>query len=309
MKMGRSYYGVHVPGWLSDLSAVTAFESNAKKPASIVMWYQGWGLTDGTQHLQPTWMENVREHGAIPLVTWEPWLYTQGISQPAYSLQKIMNGDFDAYITKWAADSKAWGHPCFLRFAHEMNGNWYPWSELMNANSSGQYVQTWRHVHDLFTKQGVTNVTWVWSPNIEYAGSISLYQLYPGDSYVDWIGLDGYNWGSLNNNQWKTFAQVFEPTYRAVLELSPAKPLMIAEMATTEEGGDKAAWISDAYMTQLPASFPKIRAVVWFNENKETDWRIESSPAAQSAFANALASGLYASNEFARLTSPIPIAS
>jgi len=247
---------------------VTAFESNAKKPASIVMWYQGWGLTDGTQNLQPTWMENVREHGAIPLVTWEPWLYTQGISQPAYSLQKIMNGDFDAYITKWAADSKAWGHPYFLRFAHEMNGNWYPWSELLNANSSGQYVQTWRHVHDLFTKQGVTNVTWVWSPNSEYTGSISLYQLYPGDSYVDWIGLDGYNWGSLNNHQWQTFAEVFEPTYRAALELSPDKPLMIAEMATTEEGGDKAAWISDAYMTQLPAFFPKVRAVVWFNENK-----------------------------------------
>lgn len=307
--MGRSYYGVHVPGSLSNLSAVTAFESNAKKPASIVMWYQGWGLTDGTQNLQRTWMENVREHGAIPLVTWEPWLYTQGARQSAYSLQNITNGDFDAYITKWAADSKAWGHPYFLRFAHEMNGYWYPWCEQVNANSSGQYVQTWRHVHDLFTKLGVTNVTWVWSPNVEYAGSKSLNQLYPGDSYVDWIGLDGYNWGPLYGHQWQTFAEVFEPTYRAVLELAPDKPLMIAEMASTEEGGDKAAWISDAYLTQLPTNFPKIRAVVWFNENKETDWRIESSPAAQSAFANALASSLYASNEFARISSPIPITS
>ena len=102
---------------------------------------------------------------------------------------------------------------------------------------------------------------------------------------------------------------MFEPTYRAVLELAPDKPLMIAEMASTEEGGDKATWISDAYLTQLPTNFPKIRAVVWFNENKETDWSIESSQAAQSAFANALASSLYASNEFARISSPIPITS
>ncbi|GAC1300878.1 MAG: hypothetical protein NVSMB27_41240 [Ktedonobacteraceae bacterium] len=305
--MSRLYYGVHVPGWLEDLSPVTAFETNAHKPVSIVMWYQGWGLSDGSQNFQPTWMENVRKYGAIPLVTWEPWLYTQGVNQPAYALQKIINGDFDAYITAWAKASKAWEYPYFLRFAHEMNGDWYPWSELKNENSSGQYVQAWRHVHDLFTNQGVTNVTWVWSPNIEYTGSIPLNGLYPGNSYVDWIGMDGYNWGPLNNHRWQTFAEVFEQTYHTLLELTPDKPLMIAEMASTEEGGDKASWIGDAYMTQLPTFFPEIKAVIWFNESKETDWRIESSPATQAAFASALASSLYASNEYASFKRPIPI--
>jgi hypothetical protein len=309
--MARLYYGVHVPGWLDDLSRVTAFEGNAKKAVSIVMWYQGWGLSDGSQNFQPTWMENVRKHGVIPLVTWEPWLYTaspasHGVDQPAYSLQKIINGDFDAYITRWAEASKAWGYPYFLRFAHEMNGNWYPWSELMNENSSGQYVQAWRHVHDLFTGQGVTNVTWVWSPNIEYTGCIPLERLYPGNSYVDWIGMDGYNWGTLNNHRWQTFAEVFQQTYQNILKLSTGKPLMIAEMASTEAGGNKASWIADAYMTQLPTFFPEIKAVIWFNESKETDWRIESSPAAQAAFASAVASSLYASNEYARFSCPIP---
>jgi hypothetical protein len=74
--MQSIYYGVHVPGWLDNLSAVTAFEQDANKPASIIMSYQGWGLNDGSQNFEPTWMDNVRNHGSIPMVTWEPWNYS-----------------------------------------------------------------------------------------------------------------------------------------------------------------------------------------------------------------------------------------
>src|SRR5712691_9487398 len=226
------YLGVHVPGWLQDLSLVSAFEVNAQKAVSIVMWYQGWGLTDGSQYFEATWMDAVRNHGSIPLVTWEPWLYTQGVNQPVYSLQNIIDGNFDAYIARWAQDSQAWGYPYFLRFAHEMNGNWYPWCEQANGNKPGQYVLAWKHVHDIFTAQGATNVTWVWAPNVEYSGSAPLRGLYPGDSYVDWVGMDGYNWGTVYNHQWQTFTQVFQQTYNDILAIT-SKPLMIAETAST----------------------------------------------------------------------------
>jgi Glycosyl hydrolase family 26 len=301
------YLGVHVPGWLQDLSLVTAFEANAQKAVSIVMWYQGWGLTDGSQNFETSWMDAVRNHGSIPLVTWEPWLYTQGVNQSAYSLQNIINGKFDAYITRWAQDSQAWGYPYFLRFAHEMNGNWNPWSEQVNGNRPGQYVLAWKHVHGIFTAQGATNVTWVWSPNVEYPGSIALRELYPGDDYVDWVGMDGYNWGTVSNHRWQTFSQVFQQTYHDILALT-SKPLMVAETASTEQAGNKASWITDAFATQIPKNFPRIKAVTWFNENKETDWRIESSPAAQAAFAHAVASSVYATNQCGELSaSPIPV--
>ena len=300
------YYGVHVPGWFQDLSSVTAFETNARKPISIVMWYQGWGLTDGSQNFEPGWMDGVRNHGSIPLVTWEPWLYSLGINQPVYSLQNIIDGAHDDYITQWAQASKAWGYPYFLRFAHEMNGNWNPWSERVNSNKPGQYVLAWRHVHDLFSAQGVTNVTWVWSPNVLYSGSAALKELYPGDAYVDWVGMDGYNWGTVAQHQWQKFAQVFQQTYTELLSIT-SKPLMIAETASAEKAGNKAAWITDGFSNQLPHAFPKIKAVIWFNENKETDWRIESSPSAQAAFADAISSNIYASNQYTTLkTSPIP---
>ncbi len=301
------YYGVYVPGWLTDLSRVAQFEADAGKSAAIVMWYQGWGVTDGSQNFQPVWMDNVRSHGAIPLVTWEPWLYTAGAHQPDYALRRIIAGAFDAYITAWADASKAWGHPYFLRFAAEMNGNWFPWSEQTNGNVAGEYVAAWRRVHDLFVARGATNVTWVWSPNVEYGGSAPLAGLYPGDAYVDWLGMDGYNWGSgFAGKSWQSFADVFQATYDALTQLSP-KPLMIAETASAEVGGDKAAWIADALGTQIPHRFPRIRAVGWFNERKETDWRIESSSAAQAAFTAAVAAPTYATNTYGALrASPIP---
>ena len=303
------YYGVHVPGWLDNLDALTTFENAAQRKVSIVMWYQGWGLTDGTQNFQTSWMNNVRGHGSIPMITWEPWFYTAGINQPQYQLSKIISGTFDSYIQRWADDSKAWGHPYFLRFAPEMNGNWFPWSEQVNGNQPGEFVRAWQHVHNILTIKGVTNVTWVWSPNIEYNGSTPLAGLYPGDSYVDWLGMDGYNWGTVAHptvTGWQTFLQRFTQTYTNITALS-TKPLMVAETASAEQGGSKADWITDAYSMQIPSNFEKIKAIIWFNENKETDWRIESSPAAQNAFATAIQTCFYATNQYGSLReSPIP---
>ena len=301
------YYGVHVAGGVQDIATVATFERNAHKAASIVMWYQGWGLQDGTQNFEPTWMNAVRTHGSIPMVTWEPWLYVQGTNQANFSLQSIIDGSHDAYIVQWAKASKAWGHPYFLRFAHEMNGFWYPWSESANGNKAGQYVQAWRHVHDIFTALGVKNVTWVWSPNTEFAKGTALKGLYPGASYVDWVGIDGYNWGGVEGKAWQSFAQVFRQTYNDVTALAPGKPLMIAETASAEQHGNKARWITDAFTVQLPKYFPQIKAVVWFDENKETDWRAGSSAASQAAFVGALASSRYAANVYGKLAlSPIP---
>jgi len=301
------YTGVYATSWLDNLGPVTTFEQDAHKSASIVMWYQGWGLTQG-QNFETSWMNNVRNHGSIPMISWEPQDYTKGVNQPTYSLQNIISGKFDTYITQWAQASKAWGHPYFLRFAAEMNGYWFPWSELANGNKTGQFVQAWRHVHDIFTRQGATNVSWVWCPNIVFPGNIPLEGLYPGSSYVDWIGMDGYNWGNIGHgHQPQSFSQVFQKTYTVLAGMSLNKPIVIAETGSTNQQVNKAAWITDAFTVQIPKNFPQIKAFVWFNQNKETDWRIESSASAQAAFVSAMASSQYASNSYARLnTSPIP---
>src|SRR5262249_21209548 len=192
-------------------------------------------------------------------------------SQPPCALSKIIGGQYDSYLTQWAQAAKAWGHPFFIRLFHEFNGNWVPWNETVNGNQPGQFVATWRHIHDIFTAVGATNVSWVWSPNIEAPTQTDLPGLYPGDTYVDWLGIDGYNFGTCSHGgtSYPSFDQVFRSTYNKLASIAPAKPIMIAEVAAEECGGDKGAWINDMLTVQLPNNYPRVSAVVWWNWNND----------------------------------------
>jgi hypothetical protein len=302
------YQGVYLRGLqgVSSLAKLTTFETDAGKKAAIVMWFQSWADSTG-KNFNPAFMTAVRNRGSIPLITWEPRNTALGPDQPRFALQNILNGTYDGYISTFAQNAKAWGHPFFLRFAHEMNDRWAPWSEQVNGNKAGQYVLVWRHIHNIFAAKGVTNVTWVWCPDAH--GDIStLQELYPGDNYIDWLCMDGYNAGT---HLWRSFATTISQTYQNLRTIT-SKPQMIAETGSSEQGGSKADWIIDAYTRQLPANFPDIKAIIWFNvdqrrESVGIDWRIESSPAAQHAFATALRSPVYATNHYSSLnTSPIP---
>ncbi len=307
-KAAYVYYGVHVVGYPLNLTNVSQFETDAKRKASIVMIYQGWGTSNNDPNFNPTMMDSIRSRGSIPMITWQPEDFITSQIQPTYSLLNIINGAFDSYITNYALAVKAWNHPIFIRFAHEMNGNWYPWSEQINGNSSGQYVQMWQHVHDIFTAQGVTNVTWAWTPmNTDENGQLgNLAHYYPGDAYVDWVGIDGYNWGTSQTwSHWQNFADIFYNAYYEIAGITQ-KPMMIGETASTEVGGNKATWISDTLQNFIPNMFPKIKALIWFNENKEQDWRIESSARSQTSFSRYINNGIYSTNLFGNISiSPI----
>src|SRR5579859_1433472 len=301
-----------------DAATWDMFESHAGKKVSILHWGQPWSWSTGWAHgyvpFDPRLMDSVRSRGVIPMMDWGSWdLSANGsTNQPDYSLASIINGAHDAYLQKFAADAKAWGNPFFLRFDWEMNGNWYPWSEGVNGNTPGQFAQAWRHVHDIFTAAGANNVTWVWCPNIDSIAHIATWAgLYPGDAYVDWTGLDAYN---KDPNNWASFQTVMSGagstwlanSYQALLSLAPNKPVMLAETASLEAGDGgarKAAWTRDMLATQLPVNFPAIKAVVWFNWNCEpgSSFVIESTPAAQSAFAAGIGSSYYADNSFGSL--------
>jgi mannan endo-1,4-beta-mannosidase len=310
------YYGafVHVGpagSGLPDFATLDTFEHDAKKRVALYMWFQRWDNTYNSAVFNVSWMNTTRSRGSIPVVTWTPHLpdtsqYTtvSGKTINTHSLERIIGGEFDSYISQWAEAAKAWGHPFFLRFAHEMNGQWQPWSEQKNGNQAGLFVKMWRHVHDIFTSVGATNVSWVWAPYAFDNQTSLLKELYPGDAYVDWVGMDAYNG---TEGQWQTFTVDVKGCYTSLTSFT-TKPIMIAEMASQEQSGNKAAWITDAFTVQLPYNYPNIKAFVWFNTDKERDWRIESSPAAQNAFAAAMQSPVYATNHYGNLNiSPIPV--
>jgi beta-mannanase len=284
---GSVYAGVTVDGARGIVPELDAYAGSAGKRPAVVMDYRDWAHTPDF----PTDFANlVTARGAIPMLTWEPWDYSAGVAQPAYRLSTITAGAHDALVRRWATQIKAWGRPLMLRFAHEMNGNWYPWSEAVNGNRAGQYVAAYRKVVTLFRSVGVTNVTWVWSPNTAYPGSVPISGLFPGDAYVDWTALDGYNWGTTRAEGWQSFEQVFGPSIAQVRALS-TKPLMLAEVASAEQGGNKAAWVTD-FFARL-AAHPEIRGFLWFNHDKEADWRVQSSDASRLSFARGVAAARY----------------
>jgi hypothetical protein len=311
-RIGGGEYGAGFGDAPWDMRTLAMFESHAGKGASIVLWGQPWYAYGTPQGFDAHLFEEIRAHGAIPMIDWSPWdLAARGSpQQPDFQLQDVIGGAYDEYIRQWAAAAAAWGKPFFLRFCHEMNGSWYPWSERSNGNSAGEFVRAWRRVHDIFAAAGATNVTWVWSPNeFESYNGIPIAGLYPGDAYVDWVGMSGYNWGNgQRGSLWRTFAKTFTRTYAAIRALVPGKPLMISEVASSERGGSKAEWLQDAFGVQLPTRFPAVKAVVWWNKrDEEMDWPIESSAPAQAAFAQAISSPYYMGNRLAGLARmPIP---
>ena len=229
----------------------------------IHLTYYGWA-TDWTGSVTQADLAA----GRIPLVNWEPH---------NIDFAKIIDGSFDATILARANGSKVLGKKFFLDFAAEMNGD-----EAWSGNNATLYVSAYRHIHDLFVAAGANNVVWAWCPNVTdtHGGNRTTMDYYPGDAYVDWTGVDGYNWGTKNGG-WQTFHQVFRNIYP--LLAAKRKPIIIGEMASAEAGGDKGKWIDEIIPT-LRTSFPLIKGVVWFDINKEADWRISSSPASEAAF-------------------------
>ncbi|MEA5454744.1 glycosyl hydrolase [Sinomonas sp. JGH33] len=277
-------FGVATPGGPQATSELDAVANLVNENPSIVLSYK-----DFSQSAPIADLNAVSARGATSLVTWEPWLWSgNGVNQPAYALARIAAGDFDTYIRQWGTALASWGKPVMLRFAHEMNGNWYPWAESVNGNQLGDYVAAWRHVHDVVASTGASNVSWVWSPNVPYWGSTPLSGLYPGAGYVDVVALDGYNWGSSQSwSSWTVPSALFGDGLSQLRGLAPGKPIMIAETASAEAGGSKADW-NTALVSYLAAQ-PDITAFVWFDYNKEVDWRIDSSGASATAPAAALA--------------------
>jgi len=276
-------FGVTMPGLPSDTSGLEALSSVLGRRPGLVMWYAAWS---DDLAFPANAAARVAATGATPVVTWEPWNPANGTDQPAYALDRIAAGDFTTYETSWAEQIKAYGKPVVLRFAHEMNGSWYPWGANVNGNTAGDYVAAWRQVRGVFTKQKVTNVTWSWSPNVPYPGSTPMASLYPGDGYVDQVALDGYNWGTLQGGSWESFADVFASGIAEISALT-AKPLYVGEVGAPEDGGDKPAWVTDMFTTLR--QHPEIRGFTWFDFDKEADWRIDSSTATLDAFRTGLA--------------------
>jgi len=220
-----------------------------------------------------------KNNGSTLVVTW---------MANGYNAQELVNGKADEYIRDYAKGVKNYGEEIWLRPLHEANGDWYDWGvgKAGAGNTDANVAEAFRHIVNIFREENVENVKWVWTTNASNAGKGStLTGNYPGDEYVDYISIDGYNWGECQSwSSWQTFSQVFKEAYDALAQID--KPLFIAEISSSELGGNKAEWITDMF-EHFATDFSRVFAVMWFSQSKEAnegDWALNTSQAAVDAW-------------------------
>ena len=221
-----------------------------------------------------------------------------GVMTSAEKPSEIIRGKFDKKIADWAAAAKRYGKPVFFRFYAEMNGNWNSYSEAFDPSQTHRmYIKAWRRVVNGFRKAGAENIIWVWSPTAVDVGNIHWTDYYPGDDYVDWVGMSVYSF--IGNGDPESQILGIYNDYAA------RKPIMISESA----GGDAdnnpktyrtgnsyfdnpEKWIN-RYFDTLENKAPRVKAFVWFNIDSERVWKIQESPEKIAVFRKRLSNQRY----------------
>lgn len=265
-------FGLTVP----NPQVLVALEKKAGCTFQHVRWFQDWN-----QPFNQEYARLLSQKGRTLDLSWQPRYVSKG-KLVGVPYRDIAAGKHDRFITQFARDIKRGGKTVSISFAPEMNGDWGVY-QLTSKNTPAHFKQAWKRLVHIFWREKAP-VRWVWTPNILYPTALSSYrELYPGDGYVNEIGLDGYNWGTTNPwNRWKTFAQTFDESYVAIKQIT-SKPMQLGELSSVEKGGDKAQWILDA-CRQLP-KYARVKKAFWFHINDgRVDWRLTTSLASLQAF-------------------------
>ncbi len=274
-------------------------EQKVGKHMAIAHYYLGWE-TLGNQSIIPQLQEIVK-NGWRPMVSANPYFFDSCPANGKTLYKAIANGNCDAFLHSVGRTLKQFGMPILLRFAWEMNIDSISWSVKKTGDNSTDFTSAWKHFRDIVNSEGATNVLWVWSPNTMTSTSVPYGDLYPGNAYVDWTGLDGYNWGTTQPwSYWRSFSEIFSQSYNALVSLAPNKPLMLGEVNTTNVGGDKSLWYTDMLSAQIPLNFSHIKAIVFYNEDRTSqenvNWLIDINQPSLSAFSKGINNPIYVSS-------------
>lgn len=275
---GEFYSGIYIPSVdkAGSLREVEQAEKNSNHSFSIVSTYLAW--EPGALPVE-TW-QKIIDHGAIPMVTWEPWtnLFPQYEHHPQLSKNKkvfhyITEGFFDDYIDDMALSLRSLAFPVFLRFAHEMDNPMYPWS-TSGDNTPEEFKAAWRYVFERFEKLGVQNVTWVWNP--WQSTAVEQYfpsgQHFPESRYVDWIGVTCLNYGNANKDgRWYSFEELYGPFQKEINRLSINLPVMLTEFGSVSYGGNATEWVSGALLI-IKKNYPEVKGAVLFFTDQDKNW-------------------------------------
>ncbi len=282
-------WGVALDGYPVNAVAIDRARGETGLVPKLVVFFLQWPAPDGPQEFPDSSIAAIARSGALPCLTWEPMYHDPQGREVMVSEQELLSGRYDAYLIGFARAAAAWGRPLIVRLAHEMNLARYHWgteADRYGPGSPAIYRRMHRYVVDLCRREGARNLLWAFCPNAEpnphprwhNASWNTSAAYYPGPDYVDIMGMDGYNWGTTQtkarqgwDSRWQSFRQTFGELRDELSALAPEKPLIVFETASAGQGGERANWLREALGD---AAVWRIRALVWFQVDKEVDWRL-----------------------------------
>ncbi len=261
-------------------------------------------------------IHEIYEQGIVPFVRLMPRSSEeQFVVEKKFSLENIINGKFDTDLKSWAKEAKEDNIPLLLDFAVEPNGDWFSWSGFYNGKGTKdgygdlnyydgpeRYRDAYKHIINIFKEEDVKNITWFFhvdiysNPNEDW-NSPKYY--YPGDDYIDWIGVSVYGPQNTGEDYWETFSEILKNRYKSILDISTQKPFALLEFGVTDASpyGEKAEWLKDAFETVLNGRYIKFDAISYWNENWEEENGSKAFIRIDSSKANLDMFRLYAQNK------------
>jgi len=262
------YLGIFSPQKDNGISSIknVADQSIAlDQKFDIVSFYITWNKNIDSSFQWKT-LDSVYNQESLPLITWEPWLNTfENELDTTYHVNDlILSGYFDNYIKAFSLKLKHLNKPVFLRFAHEFDNPFYPWYDD-RENASILFKKAWIHVRTIFKKNGVSNVIWVWNP----WKSENVFDYFPGEHYVDWMGVNILNYATFGNKNYNQFHELYTSFHKEFKRL-PEKPVMITEFGTLNDGLYQNQWINKGFEV-IKEKFTEIDALIYFDSNVDNN--------------------------------------
>lgn len=221
-------------------------------------------------HEFPTdFMEENRRSGRLVELTWQ---ITDSNNEDLFGYTPFLDiyrGRLDGELRAFARQAAEWGHPFLFRLNNEMNSDWTSYSGVVNLCDPQLFAGVWQRICRIFREEGATNCLWIYNPNDRNAPPSKWNDslaYYPGNDYVQLLGVTGYNNGTYYtqwNEQWRGFTQIYDEIQGLYAPHFSAFPWIVTEFASSSVGGDKVAWIDD--MFAHIGDYPNIKIAVWFS--------------------------------------------
>lgn len=250
-------WGIFEPEAPLDFKTLDKIEEVVEYDFKFLLRYQDFNIDVPMKEI-----ENAKERNKVVVLSPQ----TINTKPGEIDIYEILDGKYDEHLNKYANDIKALNTPVLLRLNNEMNGDWCQYCAYYYGKDAELYRECWKYIYKIFEKNEVSNVLWVWNPNHKSFPNFSWNRdlmYYPGDEYVDIVGLTAYNTGNYYEGEsWNSFDELYLEYYKEYERIFD-KPLMITEFGSSIFGGDKVKWVEDMFKSL--EKYPGIKVAVWWN--------------------------------------------